>query len=181
MIRGNGCNHPLSADGWRQMREALGQQAPWNQIISSPLERCREFAAELAARHRLPLAVEPQLREVGMGAWEGRRRSAIAREEPESYQAFLRDPLTNRPPGGERLETLQARIAAAYERQLAAFPRRHLLIVCHAGVTRAVIGHVLQANAERWYRMRIDYAGITRIRHGPFGPSIEYVNAPHPR
>jgi probable phosphoglycerate mutase len=177
IIRGNGCDHPLSAAGWVQMRDALGPTAPWDQIISSPLTRCLAFAADLAGRRGLPLAVEPQLREIGMGAWEGRRPSEIAVEEPAAYHAFLRDPLANRPPGGERLEALQARVAAAYERQVAAFPDRHLLIVCHAGVTRAVIGHLLRADAERWYRMRVDYAGITRIRHGRFGPSIEFVNS----
>jgi probable phosphoglycerate mutase len=178
MIRGNGCDHPLSALGWRQMWDALGDAAPWDQVVSSPMARCRHVAAAVAGRLGLPLAVEPQLREIGMGRWEGRRRAEIEVEEPQAYLAFLRDPVANRPPGGERLEALRARIGAAYERQVAAWPGRHLLIVCHAGVSRAVVGHLLGADNERWYRMRIDYAGITRIRHGRFGPSIQCINAP---
>ena len=88
----------------------------------------------------------------------------------------LESPLC-RPPGGERLEALRARIGAAYDRQIAAWPGRHLLIVCHAGVSRAVIGHLLNADTAQWYRIRIDYAGITRIRHTRHGASIECVNA----
>ncbi|MGB5831380.1 MAG: histidine phosphatase family protein, partial [Thiohalocapsa sp.] len=122
MLRGNGCDHRLSHLGWQQMRAAVGDAEPWDQIISSPMARCREFALELAVRHRLPLAVEPQLREIGMGTWEGRRRAEIAATEPDAYAAFLQDPIANRPPGGERLEALRARIGAVYDRQVAAWP-----------------------------------------------------------
>lgn len=182
MIRGHGIDHPLSALGWAQMRTAIGAPpadpaTEWAQIISSPMARCREFALALASGRGLPLAVNPMLREIGMGAWEGRRPEAVAQEDPAAYQAFLRDPVACRPPGGERLEVLVARIGAAYDRHLASYPGRRLLIVCHAGVSRAIIGHLLKADPARWYRLRIDYAGLTRIRHGRYGAAIEYINA----
>jgi probable phosphoglycerate mutase len=142
------------------------------------MARCREFAVELAGRLGLPLAVEPGLIEIGMGAWEGRSHEDVAAREPAAYRAMYRDPVANRPPGGEPLESFGARIAAAYERQVAAHPGRHLLIVCHAGVMRAVAGHVLAAPAGRWYRLRIDYAGVMRVRHGTHAPSLECLNAP---
>lgn len=203
MIRGHGVDHPLSALGWAQMRAAVApdpsapggsdpavaatgaghvpwqpsQDARWDQILSSPMARCREFALELAGRHGLPLAVDPVLKEIGMGAWEGRRPEEVARTAPAAYADFLRDPLAYRPPGGEDLLPFIGRISAAFDGHLAAYPGRRLLIVCHAGVSRAVIGHVLRADPARWYRLRIDYAGLTRIRCGRFGPAIEYINA----
>lgn len=177
MIRGQGVDHPLSQLGWEQMCSAVGAAAPWQQIISSPMARSREFARMLAGRLRLPLAVDPEFREIAMGAWEGRRPVELAQEEPEVFVAFRRDPVTNRPPGGERLEALQARIGRAYDRQIAAYPGQHLLIVCHAGVSRAIVGHVMEADPQHWYRIRIDYAGVTRIRHDANGASLEYVNA----
>lgn len=177
MIRGQGVDHPLSAFGWEQMWAAVGIAAPWDQILSSPMARSRAFARELAGRHGLPLAIDPELREIAMGAWEGRRPDALAHEDPAAFAAFRRDPVAHRPPGGERLEALQARIGRAYERQIAAYPGRHLLIVCHAGVSRAIIGHVLEAAPQHWYRIRIDYAGLTRIRHDCFGNRLEFVNA----
>lgn len=177
MIRGQGVDHPLSALGWQQMRAAVGDARPWDQILSSPMARAREFACELATRHGLPLAVDPELREIAMGAWEGKRPSELADQEPAAFTAFRSDPVANRPPGGERLEALQARIGRAYDRQIAAYPGRHLLIVCHAGVSRAIVGHVLDADPQHWYRIRIDYAGLTRVRHERFGVSLEFVNA----
>jgi probable phosphoglycerate mutase len=35
----------------------------------------------------------------------------------------------------------------------------------------------LDAEDAAWYRMAIDYAGVSRIRHGVFGAAVEYVNA----
>ncbi len=174
--RGNGADDPLSPTGWTQMRQAIGDTACWDQLISSPMARCRAFAVELAGRLGLPLAIEPDFIEVGMGAWEGRSHAEVAASEPDDYAAFYRDPVGRRPPGAEPLDRLRVRVAAAYERQVSTYPGRRLLIVCHAGVTRAIVGHVLSADAARWYRLRIDYAGLTRIRHGRFGPSIEYLN-----
>jgi alpha-ribazole phosphatase len=185
MIRGNGCDHPLSETGWAQMRAAvapaIAQGAPWQQIVSSPMARCREFAGEVASRLGLPLAVEPELREIGMGAWEGHRHSEVAGADPVFFDAFRRDPVAHRPPGGEGLAAFRERIARAYTRQLAHWPGQHLLIVCHAGVSRAVLGYVLGAEDAAWYRMTIDYAGVSRIAHGAFGGSVHFVNAPHAR
>jgi probable phosphoglycerate mutase len=113
-----------------------------------------------------------------MGAWEGRAPTEVAAVEPDQYKAFHLDPVGARPPGAESLGDFIDRIADTYWRQIAAHPGRHLLIVCHAGVMRAVVGHLLRADAERWYRLRIDYAGLVRIRHGRFGASVEWVNAP---
>lgn len=175
--RGSGADDPLSPLGWSQMQAALGEAAPWDQLISSPLARCRVFASDLAARHGLPLVVDPALIEVGMGIWEGRSRREVAEQSPSEHAAFYQDPVRCRPAGAEPLDQLIERVADAYERHLAAFPGRHLLIVCHAGVMRALVGHLLGADARRWYRIRIDYAGLVRVRHDHLGPSIQWVNA----
>lgn len=175
--RGNGTDDPLSPAGWAQMQAALGGQAPWDRVISSPMQRCRRFAENLAAGHGLPLTIEPGLIEVGMGVWEGRDRHEVAAQDPDAHAAFYRDPVTQRPEGAEPLDRLHARVAAAYARHIASPATRHLLIVCHAGVMRALVGHLLGADARCWYRIRIDYAGLVRVRHGAFGPSIEWVNA----
>jgi alpha-ribazole phosphatase len=175
--RGHGIDDPLSPLGWEQMRRAVGEDCRWDQIISSPLRRCRLFASELAARHALPLAIDPEFREIGMGVWEGRSHQEIRAFESDRFAAFKRDPVAARPLGGESLEPFQNRIVVAYERQIAAYPGRRLLIVCHAGVIRAVLGYVLGARPERWYRLQIDHATISRIRLDRFGVSAISIQA----
>ena len=174
--RGHGVDDPLSALGWEQMWRAVGDVAHWDQIISSPMRRCRLFASALAGRHALPLAIEPALREVGMGTWEGRTHHEVAQSQPDQLTAFQRDPVHARPPGAEPLDVFLGRVVDAYARQIAAHPGRRLLIVSHAGVTRAILGHVLRAEPNRWYRLKIDHAGISRIRETRFGAVVEFVN-----
>lgn len=177
MIRGNHIDHPLSALGWRQMRAAVADAEGWELIVSSPMARCRPFAMELAARLRLPLIVEPRLHEIHMGDWEGMRRPEVAAAYPEAYLAFRRDTVANRPPGGEQLDALIARVGPVHDRLLALYPGRRILVVCHSGVSRAILCHVLGVGPLAWSRIRIDYAGVCRIRHGRFGPTVEAVNA----
>jgi probable phosphoglycerate mutase len=175
--RGQCSDDPLSERGWEQMWSVVGDRAPWHQIVSSPLARCRAFAAALATRRGLPLAVEPRFREVGLGTWEGLTPDQVKAREPWNFEAFYQDPARNRPPGAESLEELARRVGKAFEETVAGHPGRHLLVVAHAGVIRALIGHLLHAEAARWYRIRVDYAGVTRVRIDRYGARLEVHNS----
>jgi alpha-ribazole phosphatase len=177
MIRGDNIDHPLSELGWRQMREAVAGAEGWDLVVSSPMARCRPFAVEVAGRFTVPLIVEPRLHEIHMGDWEGMRRAEVAAAHPEQYLAFCRNTVANRPPGGERLDALIARVGPVYDRLVAHYPGRRMLIVCHSGVSRAILCHVLGADPSVWGRLRIGYAGVSRIRHGRFGPAVEFITA----
>ncbi len=168
--RGDGIDDPLSEKGWRQMWEAVGDHAVWNRIVTSPLRRCREFAEALGERHSIPVAVEPRLREVGFGAWEGRPPAEIEHEDPGILDRFYSNPIRYRPTGAEPLDAFRARVGAAFDDLIAACPDEHLLIVAHAGVIRAVIAHILNTPPEAMYRMTVDNAGLTRIRTHPARP-----------
>lgn len=155
---------PLSEKGWRQMREAVGGHCPWQAVITSPLRRCAEFAAELAARHGLALEQEPRLMEIGFGAWEGRTAAELMAEDPDCLLRFWSDPLNNTPPGAETLNQFRSRIVAAWEAILERHAGRHVLVVGHAGQMRMVIRHVLEMPLERMFRLQVENAGISRIR-----------------
>lgn len=174
--RGGGIDDPLSERGWAQMWSSVGDFAGWDAIVTSPLQRCRAFAAELGERLERPVTVEPRLREVGMGAWEGRSPDEIQAQEPAAYAAFYRDPVTQRPSGSEPLPVFGQRVAAALEALLDDHAGRHLLVVAHAGVIRAALGHVLRSDPAAWYRTRIDNAGVTRFRRGEQGIRLDFHN-----
>jgi probable phosphoglycerate mutase len=159
------------------MRAALGDGWPWHEVISSPLARCREFAESIAAHGGLGVTIEQELREVGMGSWEGMTPAQVRGQDPRGFEDFYRDPVGCRPPGAESLEDLLSRVGRAYDGLIDARLGRHLLLVAHAGVMRALVGRVLLADPGRWYRLRIDYAGLVRIRHDRFGARLEWVNA----
>ena len=167
--RGSGIDDPLSDHGWQQARETTAAVGGWQRIITSPLRRCAEFADWLAEQRGLPLETQKDLREVGFGDWEGITRAQLRQERPAEYRAFYQDPVGRRPPGAEPLDAFSARVGAVVERLLETYQGQHLLIVAHAGVIRAALGHVMQVPAINWYRTAVDNAAITRISKGKHG------------
>lgn len=175
-FRGHNIDDPLSDSGWQQMRDAVGDYADWDVIVTSPLTRCRAFAEALAARHGQPVEVEDRLKEVGFGRWEGRTPEQIQQDNAEEYAAFYADPVNRRPPGAEPLDAFIERVSTAYDELAQRHAGKRVLIVSHAGVMRAVIAHVLHAEPIGLYRISVANAGITRIRHGRRGAMLELHN-----
>jgi probable phosphoglycerate mutase len=161
--RGHTIDDPLSDKGWQQMRDAVGDNAPWTQIISSPLQRCREFAGELATKHQLPVTILDNLKEVGFGDWEGKHPDQINAENPDNYAAFYADPVNARPPGAEPLGDFIRRTIASFKQLTDQYSGEHLLIVCHAGVIRSIIAYIVHAEPLGMYKIKVDNAGISRI------------------
>ncbi|MEE8387172.1 MAG: histidine phosphatase family protein [Acidiferrobacterales bacterium] len=175
-FRGHRIDDSLSEPGWQQMWNAVPAEMPWQHIVTSPLVRCRAFAAALAEKHNLPLTVEEDFKEVGFGDWEGRTPDEIMADNIEAYTAFFRDPVNSRPAGAERLDEFSDRVSRAYERLLQNTSAESILVVAHAGVMRAIIIHVLGAPLVSMYRIKIENAGLVRIRVNSFGSQLEMLN-----
>lgn len=176
IYRGHGVDDPLSELGWSQMWQAVGDQSPWQQIISSPMQRCQIFAEQLAKKHGLPVSIDDRFKEVGFGSWEGRSRAEIKDQDLAEYEAFYLDPVNCRPAGAEPVDDFILRVSTAFEEVLQNYPGQHCLIVAHAGVIRAIIAHVTHSAPIGLYRIQVKNAGISRIRHGQFGSMLEFHN-----
>lgn len=64
----------------------------------------------------VPYTVEPLLREVRFGAWEGKTLEWVEANEPELYERRRRNPVVFRFPGGESIEEAAIRIRPVAER-----------------------------------------------------------------
>jgi alpha-ribazole phosphatase len=53
----------LSRDGWQQMHLQTSRMCNLDNIITSPLRRCHDFAKELASDNQLTLQVETDMQE----------------------------------------------------------------------------------------------------------------------
>lgn len=154
---------PLSSTGWAQMRAAVGQHRPWEVILSSPLSRCLDFAQELAANAGLPLEIDERLMEIGFGVWQGKTREEITQYDPGLLQRFYRDPMTHRPEDAEGLAEFRSRVVSAWNDILNRHAGRHILIVCHAGVIRMALAHILDIPLSNLFRIKVGNASLTRI------------------
>ncbi len=157
-------DHPLTQNGWEQMRAQIGDTLPWQEIITSPLLRCAEFAEELARETGLPLAYEPRLMEIHFGDWEGKTAAELEKQDKQAFYAFYDDPLSNTPPGAESLTAFQNRVCAAWQDIQHQYQQRHVLVVTHGGSIRIILSQVLKMPLEAIFRLDVPYAAISRIQ-----------------
>lgn len=176
--RGHGVDDPLSELGWRQMWAAVGDDWPWHGIVSSPMLRCRHFAAALADRSGLALAVDERLKEVGFGAWEGRTGAQLRADAPDTLRRFYENPVVHRPSDAEPLADFRLRVGEALEDLLRQHEGRRILVVAHAGVIRAAVSWLLDAPLERMYRMDVPNAAFLRITTREQRPPMFALDGP---
>ncbi|MBF0263335.1 MAG: histidine phosphatase family protein, partial [Magnetococcales bacterium] len=94
---------PLAPEGWEAMWATTRDHGPWEQIITSPLIRCAAFAHALGERMKLTPRIDPRLREMSFGDWEGRTSAELLATDGDRLTRFWRNPLENPPPGGDNL------------------------------------------------------------------------------
>lgn len=121
-------------------------------LYSSPLQRCRRLAERL---HPTPI-VDARLAELDFGDWEMRPWESLDRTLLDAWAA---DPFHFRPPGGESVATLRARVADF----LAGLPGE-AVVVAHAGVIKVCAA--LLAGEEDWFGLAFGYGSLTLIENG---------------
>lgn len=124
---------PLNSAGRQQAATLAGQLAgtPLEAIYTSDLRRAYDTAQIVAARLGLPVSVDPRLREINQGAWEGLLHADVLAQYPREWAARVGDPLHSRPPGGESVTDVARRVWAAADDIARACRAGPVLIVSH--------------------------------------------------
>lgn len=117
----------------REAATALSAQLPaCGPVLCSPLKRCTQLAAVLhSLRPDLGWRVDPRLREMDFGAWEGWRWSAIAQE---AFVPWMADFHAHRFGGRESVGEMMDRVAQALSQ---VSQEEEAVWITHAGVIRA--------------------------------------------
>ena len=164
--RGHGCDDPLNQRGWQQMRHSMNLELPvppYDQVWTSPLKRCQDFAQHYAQHHALPITILPDWREIGFGAWEGLTERQVRTLRPAEYTAFREDPVHCRPPGAESISVFRERV----EQTLLQIwqPGHTILAVVHTGVVRAILGWILDMPDHSLGQIRVAFASLSRVQY----------------
>lgn len=127
--------HPDGEVQARQVAERLvstGERI--DAVYVTTLTRTRQTAAPLLERTGLEAHVEPDLREVFLGDWEGGLlRSKVADGDPIAQQLY-REQRWDVIPNAEPAILFAARVRAGFERIVAAHPGQLVVAVVHGGV-----------------------------------------------
>lgn len=167
---------PLDDEGARQAAALAGACATLDidRIVTSPLGRCGQTAAAIAVRAPSPPAVEVDERwiELDYGELDGR---PIAEVSAATWTAWRSD-VAWRPPGGESLATLGARVREACEVLVDEAAERDVVVVSHVSPIKAAVAWALGVGDEATWRMWVAPASITRIGLAGRTPSLRSFN-----
>ena len=124
--------------------ELLGERLATEAISAiyvTTLQRTHQTAAPLAAALGLTPFVEPELREIFLGDWEGGVLRQKAAENDPVYVQVQEQQDWGLIPGAESFVALQDRCVAAIGRIHAAHPDQRVAVVVHGGVIGALCAH----------------------------------------
>lgn len=173
----------LSREGWQQMALQTGRLHNLDNIISSPLRRCKDFAKAFASDHKLKLHIEPDIQECDFGEWDGIKFDDQSQQWP-LMTSFWQDPDHNTPPQGESLETFHNRVVSSWRYLSKQYQGQNNLLICHGGVIRQILAHILPSDwrSGEWYsQLQIGHASLTRIiipDYSEAKPSVSFIGLP---
>ncbi|THF36780.1 histidine phosphatase family protein [Pseudomonas atacamensis] len=150
----------LTANGWTQMRAAVVDGGPWDRIVSSPLQRCARFAAELGEQLNLSVHLDKDLQELHFGAWEGQSAAALMETDAEALGLFWADPYGFTPPQGEPVSAFSSRVLAAVGRLHAAYAGERILLVSHGGVMRLLLAQARELPREQLLNVEVGHGAL---------------------
>ncbi|MEV7314381.1 bifunctional RNase H/acid phosphatase [Streptomyces microflavus] len=146
-------------------------------IVCSPLRRCRETAAAVADRLGLDVRIEDGLRESDFGAWEGLTFGEVRERYGDDLTAWLADPETAPTGGGESFTEVADRVAAARDRLTARYAGRTVLVVTHVTPIKTLVRLALEAPAQSMFRMELSAASISTVAYyGDGNTSVRLLN-----
>ena len=114
------------------------------------------------------------LREIGLGDWEGRSQAEIEVAEPENFEAFWKTPREYHPHGGERYEDVIARTTREVER-IVSNGGDNVLVMSHTIAIRCIIlGMLGEEISTFWQRPYLNPTSVTLVEWDGAAFTLKY-------
>ncbi len=157
---------PLSPKGYAEMEKLadLFSAAP-NRILSSDLVRAVESANVLSMALNIPVIIDPRLREISFGEWDGRTWEEIHASDAEALARWSADWVNSSPPGGESMSEVAGRVRDWLNDPNTAMSNgvdecSTTIVVSHAGVIRASRCLVSGLPLQRAFEIEVEYGRV---------------------
>ncbi len=138
----DGQGDPELAPQGREQAHAVGERLrvmPIDAIYVTNLQRTYETAAPLSGHLGIEPRVEPDLREVHLGDWEGGLFRIKAHENDPLVEKMRKEQRWDVIPGAESRDALRQRVFGALDRIATNHQNELVVVVAHGGV----IGHII--------------------------------------
>src|SRR4051794_7151131 len=148
---------------------------PLAAIVASPLERCQETAAALAAGRDLAVESDDRLGECQYGDWTGQELKKLVKDP--LWKVVQAHPSAATFPGGEALRDTQARaVAAVREHNARLGDDATWIVVSHGDVIKALIADALGMHLDLFQRIQVDPCSLTVVRYTSLRPFLLRLN-----
>lgn len=127
-------------------------------VYTSDLLRARQTAEAVARATGAPIVIDRRLREIGQGEWEGQLLSRIQAVYGDLLARRRVDPLDTRPPGGETVREVQARVLPFLKETARRHPDGRVAIVSHGALLAVVRVRLLGLPVETVWDQGPDHA-----------------------
>jgi len=145
-------------------------------IVTSPLLRCAGPSRKWARAAGIPCRVDPDIREMRYGQWEGLSREEIEWQFPGWLARWRENPVGMQIPQAENVEDFSRRIRQGWESMLRHHIGKRTLLVGHSGTLRVILALVLGAPLSTIRRFAMPYASWSRIIRDNSGIYLEFFN-----
>jgi broad specificity phosphatase PhoE/ribonuclease HI len=163
----------LNGEGVEQVRRAatsLGRRGGIDAIVSSPLRRTLESAAEVAIALETEVVVEDGFREASFGEWDGLTVAEVEERWPTELEAWVGSPDVA-PPGGESMTSVRERVERSLEEMLTSHRGRTVVIVSHVNPIKLAVRYCLDAPFDVVNRLLVAPASLTTLSFYESGAS----------
>jgi probable phosphoglycerate mutase len=147
-------------------------------IISSPLERCQQTAAAIAAASpgtQLDVQTDDRLGECRYGDWTGKPLKQLAKDP--LWRVVQQHPSAVRFPGGESMIEMQQRAVTSVQDWNARLGRDSVYLICsHGDVIKSILADSLGMHLDMCQRIQVDPCSLSLIRYTPLRPFVLRMN-----
>jgi broad specificity phosphatase PhoE len=166
----------LNARGREQARAAGRRLASLQplRILTSPLERARETAEIIAEETGCPIENAEALQEIDCGEWAGKAFDDLHRDP--RWKDWNEARSVTRPPGGEMMIEVQARVVSYLERLRRLYQSARLVLVSHSDVIKAAILFHLGMSLDLFSRIELAPGSVSTLIVGDWGAKLVSLN-----
>jgi broad specificity phosphatase PhoE len=143
-------------------------------LLCSPLDRAQQTAEPLARSLGLTVQTSSALHELDFGLWTGKTLDQLA--TMPGWREFNMFRSGSRPPEGETMVAVQARMVHEILRLGAAFPEDEIALVSHGDPIRAALIYFLGAPVDMFHRLHVSIGSISVLELSAMNSVVQSLN-----
>jgi broad specificity phosphatase PhoE len=164
--------------GKKQAEATAERIAGWDisAIYSSSLRRTMTTAHILSDHLHLTSLPLPGIIDIDFGAWQGLTPEEAVIRDSDLYVRWRKAPHTVTFPGGESLDQVKARAAAALDKILGFSEDKTIVLVSHKVVCQVLILHLISLDNSHFWQIGQDVSAVNLFQVRDGMPSAMLLN-----